>query len=143
MTSSVPLHADRLDGGPLRLLAGPGAGKTQALVDLYAVLVESGRAARGQILVLTFSKAAAGEIEQRLDERLLDSYDEAWISTFHSFCARLLRQHRPDPRRLLLSGFQEWLTMRQTLQELDGAGLGGLAKVARTDGFAQDALAFV
>src|SRR5712671_28198 len=130
---TATLTADLLDG-PLRLLAGPGAGKTQALVDLYAELVESGRAGRGQILVLTFSKAAAGEIDQRLDERLRDSYDEAWISTFHSFCARLLRTHRPEPGRLWMNGFQEWLAMRRTLQELDTSGLGTLAKVARTDG---------
>jgi len=136
------LTADFLDR-PTRLLAGPGAGKTQALVDLYVELVQSGRAARGQILVLTFSTAAAGEIAQRLDERLRDSYDEAPISTFHSFCARLLRDHRPDPGRLLMSSFQEWLAMRQVLQELDGSGLGTLARVARTDSFAQDALAFV
>ena len=128
---------------PTRLLAGPGAGKTQALVDLYVELVESRRAARGQILVLTFSTAAAGEIALRLDERLRDSYDEAPISTFHSFCGRLLRDHRPDPGRLLMSGFQEWLAMRRTLLELDGSGLGTLARVARTDSFAQDALAFV
>src|SRR5215831_19094836 len=136
------LTADFLDR-PARLLAGPGAGKTQALVDLYVELVRSGQAARGQILVLTFSTAAAGEIAQRLDDRLDDSYDEAPIATFHSFCARLLRDHRPDPGRLLMSGFQEFVAMRRTLQELDGAGLGPLARVLRTDGFAQDALAFV
>jgi superfamily I DNA/RNA helicase len=142
MSTPPPVSADLLDG-PTRLLAGPGAGKTQALVDLYAELVEGRRAGRGEILVLTFSTAAAGEIAQRLDERLRDSYDEAWISTFHSFCARLLRDHRPDPGRLLMSGFQEWVAMRHTLQDLDGSGLGTLARVARTDGFAQDALAFV
>jgi superfamily I DNA/RNA helicase len=142
MSTSAPVPADLLDG-PTRLLAGPGAGKTQALVDLYAELVDGGRAGRGEILVLTFSTAAAGEIAQRLDERLRDSYDEAWISTFHSFCARLLRDHRPDPGRLLMSGFQEWVAMRHTLQDLDRAGLGTLATVAGTDGFAQDALAFV
>src|SRR5499427_2869010 len=144
-TTTAPastLTADFLDR-PTRLLAGPGAGKTQALVDLYVELVQSGRAARGQILVLTFSTAAAGEIAQRLDDRLDDSYDEAPIATFHSFCARLLRDHRPDPGRLLMSSFQEWLAMRQVLQELDGSGLGTLARVARTDSFAQDALAFV
>jgi DNA helicase-2/ATP-dependent DNA helicase PcrA len=141
MTTS-PLSADLLDG-PIRLLAGPGAGKTQALVDLYAELVEGGLARRGEVLVLTFSKAAAGEIAQRLDDRLSDSYDEAWISTFHSFCERLLRDHRPDPGRLLMSGFQEWVAMRGTLQDLDGSGLGTLGRVLRTDGFAQDALAFV
>jgi DNA helicase II / ATP-dependent DNA helicase PcrA len=142
MTASSPISPDLLDG-PTRLLAGPGAGKTQALVDLYADLLQRGLASRGEVLVLTFSTAAAGEIAQRLDERLRDSYDEAWISTFHSFCARLLRDHRPDPGRLLLSGFQEFVAMRRTLQELDGADMGTLARVLRTDGFAQDALAFV
>jgi len=142
MTSSSPPSPELLDR-PVRLLAGPGAGKTQALVDLYAALVERRLAGRGEILVLTFSTAAADEVAQRLDRRLGDSYDEAWISTFHSFCARLLRDHRPDPGRLLMSGFQEWLAMRRTLQELDSPALGGLARVARTDGFAQDALAFV
>jgi DNA helicase II / ATP-dependent DNA helicase PcrA len=142
MNNSLTVTPELMDR-PTRLLAGPGAGKTQALVDLYAQLVESGRAGRGQILVLTFSTAAAGEIAQRLDDRLRDSYDEAWISTFHSFCARLLRDHRPDPGRLLMSGFQEYVAMRRTLHELDGSGLGTLAGVVRTDGFAQDALAFV
>jgi DNA helicase-2/ATP-dependent DNA helicase PcrA len=142
MSASPPISPDLLDG-PTRLLAGPGAGKTQALVDLYTALVETGRAGRGEILVLTFSNAAAGEIADRLDERLRDSYDEAWISTFHSFCHRLLRDHRPDPGRLLMSGFQEWVAMRRTLVEIDGSGLGALDRVARTDGFAQDALAFV
>ena len=142
MTARPPVSPDLLDG-PTRLLAGPGAGKTQALVDLYAQLVERGLAGRGEVLVLTFSTAAAGEIARRLDDRLRDSYDEAWISTFHSFCARLLRDHRPDPGRLLMSGFQEFVAMRGTLQELDGADLGTLGRVLRTDGFAQDALAFV
>jgi superfamily I DNA/RNA helicase len=137
-----PLAPDHLDR-PVRLLAGPGAGKTQALVDLYVNLVESGHAVRGEILVLTFSNAAAGEIAGRLDDRLRDSYDEAWISTFHSFCHRLLRDHRPDPGRMLMSGFQEWLAMKRTLAELDTSVLGSLARVQRTDGFAQDALAFV
>src|SRR5918911_73245 len=80
---------------------------------------------------------------RRLDDRLRDSYDEAWISTFHSFCSRLLRDHRPQPADLLLSGFQEWVAMRETLAGVEAAALGGLAAVARSDRFAQDALAFV
>jgi DNA helicase II / ATP-dependent DNA helicase PcrA len=129
--------------GPLRILAGPGTGKTHALVTRYADLVEGGHAARGQILVLTFSTSAAAEIAQRIDERLADSYDQAWVSTFHSFCWRLLREHRPDPRRLLLSGFQEWVAMRRVLAEMDADRLGSLDKVRGHDVFAQDLLAFV
>jgi DNA helicase-2/ATP-dependent DNA helicase PcrA len=136
------LSPDAFDG-PIRVLAGPGAGKTQLLVDLYCELVEGGRAARGQVLVLTFSTAAAEEIARRVDGRLRDSYDQSWISTFHGFCARLLRDHRPDPGRLVMSGFQEWLAMKRTLGEVDPGSLGPLARVAHTDTFAQDALAFV
>lgn len=128
---------------PVRLIAPPGAGKTQALVDLYAELVSSGRASRGQILVLTFSAAAAREISDRLDDRLQDSYDRSSISTFHSFCARLVREWRPDPRQLLLDGFQEWLVMRHTLHQLEAAELGRLARLARSDGLAQDTVGFV
>ncbi len=136
------MSADLLDR-PYRVLAGPGTGKTHTLVELYAGLVEQGLAGRGEILVLTFSTSAAGEISRRLDERLHDSYDQAWISTFHSFCARLLRDHRPQPERLLLSGFQEWLTMRHTLLGMAPDRLGPFAPLRRHDSFIQDVLAFV
>ena len=136
------LRVTDLDG-PVRMLAGPGTGKTQLLVDLYTELVAGGHAGRGEILVLTFSTAAASEIARRVDERLRDSYDRAWISTFHSFCARLLREHRPDPRRTLMNGFQEQVAMRQVLLEMDPAHLGLLAAVSNSAAFVQDALAFV
>nr|MDQ6899986.1 UvrD-helicase domain-containing protein [Candidatus Dormibacteraeota bacterium] len=128
--------------GPVRLIAGPGAGKTKALVDLYQSLIGTGRATRGEILVLTFSKAAAEELARRIDDRLVDSYPEAWISTFHSFCARLLREQEPRSERLLLNGFQEWLSMQAALARMPAAELGELSAVARTDTFAQDALGF-
>ena len=125
------------------MLAGPGTGKTHALVDLYEQAVRERLAGRGEILVLTFSTGAADEISRRIDERLQDEYGEAWISTFHSFCARLLREHAPDRNRLLLNGFQEWLVMRQVLVELDPALLGPLEGVRRSDAFARDLLTFV
>ena len=128
---------------PLRVLAGPGTGKTHTLVDLYEQAVRERLAGRGEILVLTFSTGAAAEISRRIDARLHDEYGEAWISTFHSFCARLLREHTPDRERLLLNGFQEWLVMRQVLGELDGAMLGPLEGVRRSDAFARDVLTFV
>ena len=125
------------------MLAGPGTGKTHALVDLYEQAVREGIAGRDQILVLTFSSGAAGEIARRIDERLNDDYGEVWISTFHSFCARLLRDHAPDRERLLLNGFQEWVVMRKVLTELDPALLGPLDGVRRSDAFAHDLLGFV
>ncbi len=128
---------------PFRVLAGPGTGKTHALVELYTALVTGGHASRREILVLTFSSSAAGEIARRVDDRLHDSYDQAWISTFHSFCARLLREHRPEPGRLLMSGFQEFVAMRRTLREMDAGELGPFAGVRGHDSFTQDVLAFV
>jgi len=94
----LPLDIHEING-PMRVLAGPGTGKTHALVDLYEQAVRERIAGRGEILVLTFSKSAAGEISRRIDDRLHDEYGEAWISTFHSFCARLLREHAPDRAR--------------------------------------------
>ncbi|OLD91855.1 MAG: hypothetical protein AUG84_03130 [Chloroflexi bacterium 13_1_20CM_4_66_7] len=129
--------------GPLRVLAGPGTGKTHLLVDLYEQAVRSGEADRSQILVLTFSTGAAGELASRIDARLHDDYGEAWISTFHSFCARILRDNAPDRDRLLLNGFQEWIVMRDVLTGLDPALLGPLDGVRRSDAFAHDLLAFV
>ncbi|HXI97160.1 MAG TPA: UvrD-helicase domain-containing protein, partial [Candidatus Acidoferrum sp.] len=138
----MPLDIHEIDG-PLRVLAGPGTGKTHALVDLYEQAVRERLAGRGQILVLTFSTSAAAEISRRIDARLQDEYGEAWISTFHSFCARLLREHQPDRERLLLNGFQEWLVMRSVLAELDAEVLGSLDGVRRSDAFAHDVLTFV
>lgn len=125
------------------MLAGPGTGKTHALVDLYEQAVRERLAGRGEILVLTFSKSAAGEISRRIDQRLHDEYGEAWISTFHSFCERLLREHAPARDRLQINKFQEGLVMRQVLAELDPALLGPLEGVRRSDAFASDLLAFV
>ena len=138
----MPLDIRDLNG-PLRVLAGPGTGKTHALVDLYEQAVRGGTADRSQILVLTFSTGAAGELAGRIDERLQDDYSEAWISTFHSFCSRLLRDQRRNPRRLLLNGFQESMVMRQVLSEIDPAALGALAGLHRSEAFARDLLTFV
>ena len=138
----MPLDIHDVDG-PLRVLAGPGTGKTHALVDLYEQAVREGVAGRGQILVLTFSNGAASEIARRIDLRLNDDYGEAWISTFHSFCSRLLREHSPDPERLLLDGFQETIVMRKVLADMEPNALGGLAGVQRSDAYARDVLTFV
>ena len=138
----MPLEIHDIDG-PLRVLAGPGTGKTHALVDLYEQAVRQRVADRGQILVLTFSNGAAAEIARRIDLRLNDDYGEAWISTFHSFCSRLLREHSPDPERLLLDGFQESIVMRKVLAEMESEVLGGLAGVQSSDAFARDVLTFV
>ncbi len=75
--------------GPLLVLAGPGSGKTRVIARRIVRLIEAG-VAPGQILAITFTNKAAGEMAARV-EALLPGRN-VWVSTFHRFCARLLRR---------------------------------------------------
>jgi DNA helicase-2/ATP-dependent DNA helicase PcrA len=77
-------------GGPLLVVAGAGTGKTRVLTRRFAWLVEQGVPADG-ILALTFSTPAAAEMRERLETLLEAPYEELNVSTFHSFCLKLLR----------------------------------------------------
>ena len=80
--------------GPLLLLAGPGAGKTRTLTHRAAHLLASGRAQPWEILAVTFSVRAAGELRLRLGDLLGETVARGvTAATFHSVCARLLREH--------------------------------------------------
>src|SRR6476660_2604374 len=80
------LHMD----GPLLVLAGPGSGKTRVITCRIAHLIHQG-VYPSQILAITFTNKAAGEMKQRV-EAILPT-ERMWISTFHSFGVRLLRQY--------------------------------------------------
>ncbi len=90
------------DGGPLLVLAGPGSGKTLVLTLRIARLIASAPEERFRILGLTFTTKAATEMRTRLSQLVPEAKDRAQLSTFHAFCADLLRQHgshiglRPD-----------------------------------------------
>src|SRR6476646_4826307 len=80
--------------GPLLLLAGPGAGKTRTLTHRAAYLLSSGQAKPSEILAVTFSVRAAGELRLRLADLLGETIARGVVAaTFHSVCARLLREH--------------------------------------------------
>lgn len=79
------------DKGPLLLLAGAGSGKTRALTNRIAWLIENYHVDPWQILAVTFTNKAAGEMKERLEE-LLGDIQGLWVSTFHSSCVRILRQ---------------------------------------------------
>jgi DNA helicase-2/ATP-dependent DNA helicase PcrA len=88
--------AEHVDG-PLLILAGAGSGKTRVVTHRIAHMVRNEGVSPDEILAVTFTNKAAGEMRERVDELLGAEYsDEAWrvtISTFHSLGARLLRRH--------------------------------------------------
>jgi len=93
--------------GPLLIIAGAGTGKTTVITERIKNLVFSGKAKTGQILALTFTDKAAREMEERVDIAMPYGYTDMWISTFHSFCDRVLRQEAIhiglDPRYKLMT----------------------------------------
>lgn len=78
--------------GPLLIIAGAGTGKTTVVTERIKHLISSGKVKPSEILALTFTEKAAREMEERVDQIMPYGYTNMWISTFHKFCDRLLRQ---------------------------------------------------
>lgn len=76
----------------LLVLSGAGTGKTKVLTTKIAYIIENGYAFPSQILAVTFSNRAAREMKERLFG-IISGADGVWLGTFHSICARILRQH--------------------------------------------------
>jgi ATP-dependent helicase/nuclease subunit A len=125
---------------PLALSAAAGSGKTSVLVERFVAAVRDDGIAPAQILAITFTERAAGELRARVRRRLLELEDReaardteaAFVGTFHGFCARLLRAHSLaaglDPGFAILdegfAGRLRGLAFAEALRELLAGGRG-------------------
>src|SRR3954452_24909302 len=91
--------AARRTGQDVCVIAGPGSGKTSVLIQRFSWLVRERNISPGRILAITFTEKAATEIRMRILTAFEDlpqmrlQIERAWVSTIHSFCARLLREN--------------------------------------------------
>jgi DNA helicase-2/ATP-dependent DNA helicase PcrA len=111
------------EDGPLLIVAGAGTGKTTVLINRLAYLISEKKASTEEILLLTFTEKAAGEMEERADKILPYGYVDLWINTFHGFCERILRDHALEiglnPNFKLLSATDQWVLIKKNLDNFN------------------------
>ncbi len=119
--NSEQLSAVKHTGGPLLIVAGAGTGKTTVITRRIAYLIEQKLAKPDEILALTFTDKAAGEMQERVDLLLPLGYTDTWISTFHSFCERILKAHALDIGLSndfeLLDGTRQWVLIYNNFEK--------------------------
>jgi len=108
--------------GPMIILAGAGSGKTRVLIHKVLYLIQEKGIDPTEILMVTFSNKAAGEMRERM-ELALDSPSLPIVSTFHSLCARILRRHGVNigiPHNFVIYDTQDQLaTVKECMSLLD------------------------
>ena len=132
-------------GGPLLVLAGPGTGKTTAIVETVADRITRRGVDPSRVLVLTFSRKAAQELRERITLRLDRTTTDPLALTFHSYAYALVRREfvtAGDPPPTLLSGPEQLQEVRQMLrgEAADGGGYwpARLRPLLGTRGFAAE-----
>jgi DNA helicase II / ATP-dependent DNA helicase PcrA len=104
--------------GPLLVIAGPGSGKTRVITRRIVHLLERAAGAQPEnILALTFTEKAAGEMESRVRKEVPGLQKSPFIATFHAFCYHVLRERHFDRR--LLDKIDVWIFLRRRMQQLE------------------------
>jgi len=117
------LEAVRHNEGPLLVIAGAGSGKTRVITSRIANFIQQGLHP-DNILAITFTNKAAGEMKERVRNMLSGGGGSSpWISTFHSFCLRLLRKHIDElgyPREFIIYDAGDQLSLiKQCMKSAD------------------------
>ena len=109
--------------GPLLIIAGAGTGKTTVITERIKHLILKKNILPSEILALTFTDKSAREMEERVDIALPYGYTQMWISTFHSFCDRILRSEALhiglNPGYKLMTEAETILFLRKHLFKFD------------------------
>ncbi len=111
------------DQGPLLIIAGAGTGKTAVITRRIAYLISTKKARPEEILALTFTDKAATEMEERVDLLVPYGYTDIWISTFHAFGDRILRENAIElglnPEFKVLTRPDQLIFLREHLYEFN------------------------
>ena len=112
--------------GPLLVFAGAGSGKTRVLTYRLAYLLHSGRALPRQLLAVTFTNKAAGEMKRRVQSLIGDAARDVWVHTFHSACLRILRSDAHhigiDRSFVIYDEGDQRAVLKQVLKKVDLSG---------------------
>ncbi len=124
--------------GPLLVIAGAGTGKTRVITERIRHLLQSDESLSGEnILGLTFTKKAAGEMKSRVFQASGERGNGVILATFHSFCETLLKEVAPD--RVALEQVDHWILLRRNLRQLR---LEKFRRLAEPGQFLSDFIAF-
>ena len=124
--------------GPLLVIAGAGTGKTRVITERIRHLLQSDESLSGEnILGLTFTKKAAGEMKARVVKATGERGKDVTLATFHSFCESLLKE--VEPKRLALEQVDHWILLRRNMKRL---GLEKYRRLAEPGQFLSDFIAF-
>jgi len=124
--------------GPLLVIAGAGTGKTRVITERIRHLLETDSSLLGEnILGLTFTKKAAGEMKSRVVKAVGERGKDVVLSTFHSFCETILKE--VDPNRMALEKVDHWILLRRNLGRLK---LDKYRRLAEPGQFLSDFISF-